>query len=99
MRIIDYSSNAKKDIRKLRSSPRFDQKLFVELLNMIADGQSLPQQYNDHKMSKVSRPEYMGCRDFHLKGNLCVIYELTDDVVYVKRVGSHQDLNLTEANL
>lgn len=97
MRTIDYSPTAKKEIKKLRGNPKFDQKLFVQLLNMIAAGEPIPPQYNDHKMSKTSRPEYMGCRDFHLKGNLCVVYNLTDDEVYVKRIGSHQDLNLTES--
>ena len=72
-------------------------KQFTDALDILARGEELPSNYADHKMSKSSRPEYMGCRDFHLKSNICVIYVLTNDEVYVKRVGSHQDLNLTES--
>lgn len=47
-------------------------------------------------MSKTSPKHYQGCRDFHYKSNICVIYRVKPDVVDMIRIGSHQDLELTE---
>lgn len=96
MRKINISTKAKKELIKLKQNKKFNIDEFNMLINMIAAGQPLPAKYYDHKLSKSSREEYLECRDFHFRPNICVVYRLLDDYVEIRRVGSHQDLRLTE---
>ena len=67
-----------------------------KILNDIASGVPLDKSYRDHSMVKTSPKHYQGCRDFHYKANICVIYKITDTIIELLRIGSHQDLGLTE---
>lgn len=67
-----------------------------ELIEKIAVGTPLDSKYRDHDLAKHSPKEYQGCREFHYKPNICVIYKRTDDLVKLLRIGPHNKLGLTE---
>ena len=96
MRSLDYKKQFSKDLKKLEKSGRVNLKELGKLIDQIASGVPLDKKYDDHPMVKTSPKHYQGCRDFHYKANICVIYRLTFDVLELIRIGSHQDLGLTE---
>ena len=66
------------------------------LILNICKGIPLDAKYRDHDLAKHSPKEYQGCREFHYKPNICVIYKRTDDLVKLLRIGPHNKLDLTE---
>lgn len=96
MRRVEVSTKFEKDLKRVRKQPRFDEPLLKKLLDSLFFGETLEQKYKDHKLAKHSRPEFQGCRDFHLTPNICVVYYIDKDVLRLVRIGSHQDLGLTE---
>jgi mRNA interferase YafQ len=95
-RRIAPTTKFEKDLKKVSKYPKFKRKEFETVINKIADGEKLDAKYGDHKLAKHSGGELQGCRDFHLVANICVVYRLTDDEVILVRIGSHQDIGLTE---
>lgn len=87
----------KKDLFKLLQQKRVKQAELDTIISNICDGVPLDKSFRDHPMVKTSPKHYQGCRDFHYKANICVVYRLTDDTVELIRIGSHQDLGLTES--
>lgn len=98
-RKISPTKKFEKDLKKVSKYPKFNRKNFETIINKIADGEKLDAKYGDHKLAKHSEGELQGCRDFHMVANICVIYRLTDTEVILVRIGSHQDIGLTESVL
>lgn len=96
MKKISTTTKFEKDLKKVSKYPKFNRKSFEAAVNAIASGERLDSRYNDHKLAKHSGGELNGCRDFHLVANICVVYRLTDSEVILVRIGSHQDIGLTE---
>ena len=94
-REITYSKEFKNNLKKLRSNKAFDANLLAQQIDDIASGKSLDITRQNHKMSKESRPEYKGTRNFHHKADIVVIYRLTDDMLYLETIGNHANLKLT----
>ena len=84
-------------MKKLEKSGKVNIKELSKILNDIAAGVPLDKKYGDHPMVKTSPKHYQGCRDFHYKANICVIYKILPTMVELIRIGSHQDLGLTES--
>lgn len=98
-RKIAPTKKFEKDLKKVSKYPKFNRKNFEAVINKIANGEKLDAKYGDHKLAKHSEGELQGCRDFHLVANICVVYRLTDADVILVRIGSHQDIGLTEGVL
>lgn len=96
MKKIELKKQFTKDFEKLSKTGKIDKKSFSSIINDIAAGKPLDQKYRDHALAKHSPKELQGCRDFHYKSNICVVYKVLDDLVQLIRIGSHQDLGLTE---
>ena len=96
MRKIELSPRFKKDLKLVGKYPNFKKYKLSDYINMVAAGESLPDNARDHKMSKHSPQEYQGTRNFHIAPDICVIYRMDDTAVYLLRIGKHNDLNLTE---
>ena len=96
MRQFDYKKQFSKDLKILVKSGKVDLDLLSSILNDIAAGKPLDKKYNDHPMVKTSPKHYQGCRDFHYKANICVIYRIAPNAIELIRIGNHSDLGLTE---
>lgn len=94
---ISPTKRFEKDLKKVSKYPKFKRKDFEAVIDKIANGEKLDAKYGDHKLAKHSDGELQGCRDFHLVANICVVYRLTDEEVILVRIGSHQDIGLTES--
>ncbi len=98
-RRIAPTKRFEKDLKKVSKYPKFNKKTFESVIDKLASGEKLDAKYGDHKLAKHSEGELNGCRDFHLVANICVVYRLTDTEVILVRIGSHQDIGLTESVL
>jgi len=60
----------------------------LKYLSRILEGSSLPNEARDHELIG----EYKGFREFHLGGDMLIIYKVVDDVLYLQRMGAHSQL-------
>lgn len=95
-RKIEVTKLYTKELAVYLKNGKVDKSELDKLINKIANGVPLEQRYKDHDLVKHSPKEYQGCRDFHYRPNICVIYKRTDDLVRLLRIGPHNKLGLTE---
>ena len=77
----------KKDVLKAKlTDDQYSKK--VQYLSLILNGKPLPSEALDHSLTG----EYKGFREFHLAGNMLIIYTVKDDVLYLQRIGTHSQL-------
>ena len=90
MRGIEQTNAYKKDLRREGRGPNLTilNSVLPEVLSDLANGIPLVPKYRDHKLTG----EWEGCRDCHLKPDLVMIYEVSDEVVILHRIGSHATL-------
>ena len=86
---IKPTSQFKKDLRTAQKRG-YDLDLLKEVINILADGESLPQKNRDHLLSG----DYSGCRECHIAPDWLRIYEISDNelYLYLTRTGTHSDL-------
>ena len=86
---IRPSTKFQKDLKKVQKRG-YDISLLTTVLNILANGESLPQKYKDHNLSG----NYKGCRECHITPDWLLIYEILDDelISYLTRTGTHSDL-------
>ena len=86
---IRPSTKFQKDLKKVQKRG-YDISLLTTVLNILANGESLPSKYKDHNLSG----NYKGCRECHITPDWLLIYEILDDelILYLTRTGTHSDL-------
>lgn len=86
---VDFTTQFKKDLKLLRKQGKDESKLH-KVVDMLANGDELPQKYRDHQLVG----EYVGCRDCHIEPDWVLIYKKKDEtlVLLLTRTGSHSDL-------
>ena len=60
----------------------------INYLSCILNDEPLPTEAKDHSLMG----EYKGFREFHLGGDMLIIYAVVDDVLYLQRIGTHSQL-------
>ena len=96
VKTLDFSTRFKKSMKKVRDYKTFKRNKYDEVIDCLVKGTPLPVIYDDHKTAKHSDKDMQGMRILHIAPNICMIYKLTDDSVYLYNIGSHQDVGLTE---
>lgn len=83
------STKFKKDL-KLALKRGYNISLLDDVVERLAQGQSLPEKYRDHSLTG----SYSGCRECHITPDWLLIYEISDKelFLYLTRTGSHSDL-------
>jgi len=87
MLTLERSKVYKKDIRKLLFSNQHYAK-YILCIGYLLDKKVLPIEANDHSLNG----KWIGYREFHISGDLLVIYTIIDEVLYLTRIGSHSEL-------
>jgi len=77
-------------IKELRNAKLSDQHFakYILYLAKLIEGKPLPEEALDHPL----KGEYKDCREFHISGDLLVIYFIVDDTLNLIRIGSHSQL-------
>ena len=61
---------------------------FINVLSLLINNESLPPNYKDHQLQgKLSK-----FREFHIGGDLLVMYAIENDVLYLLRIGTHSEI-------
>ena len=77
----------KKEYAKVKMSDTQYAK-YLKYIASILNNENLPAESRDHSLSG----EYSGFREFHIGGDLLVIYVIEDDILRLTRIGSHSQL-------
>ena len=64
--------------------------LLKNAINILARGEELPAKYKDHPL----KGNFVNCRECHITSDWLLIYEKTEDelYLYLTRTGTHSDL-------
>lgn len=76
--------------RQLKSCQKkhYNMQVFQMVLNLLAQGESLPAKYKDHSLSGG----WKGCRECHIEPDWLLIYQTTETELILVATGSHDDL-------
>lgn len=88
-RDIVWTSKFKKDYKAILKR-NLDINLLDDAIRILAHGDTLPQQYNDHSLSG----NWKGFRECHIAPDWLLIYSIEDNnlVLVLSRTGTHSDL-------
>ena len=76
-----------KDYQKIKMSD--DQyKKYIEFVYLLLNRNSLPTYARDHCLIG----NFVGFREFHVGGDLLVVYCIEDDILRLTRIGSHSQI-------
>ncbi len=86
---IVQTTKFKKDL-KLAKRRGYDLSLLGKIVDLLADGQELPEKNKDHALIG----NYGACRECHITPDWLLIYEISDNdlILYLTRTGTHSDL-------
>ena len=84
---IKYTSQFKKDYKKVQKQNKDINKLRLIIENLLSD-QRLDEKYQDHPLSG----EWKKFRECHITPDWLLIYKIEDDYLILARTGSHVDL-------
>ncbi|MGN0164095.1 MAG: type II toxin-antitoxin system YafQ family toxin [Candidatus Ornithomonoglobus sp.] len=89
MRDIVSSNRFKKDL-KLAIRRGYNISLLQEVVDKLADGQTLDVKYKDHELAGG----YNGFRECHITPDWLLIYQIKDNelVLFLSRTGTHSEL-------
>lgn len=86
---IKFTSRFKKDLKLAKKQGKDIEKLF-DIIEKIANGDSLDEQFRDHPLTG----NYKGVRECHIEPDFLLIYEKFEDILVLSlvRTGSHSNL-------
>lgn len=89
MLTIKYESSFKKDFKRIVKRG-YNIKLLENVIEMLANGETLPEKYRDHSLIG----DYKDCRECHITPDWLLIYKVDGDelILYLTRTGTHSDL-------
>jgi mRNA interferase YafQ len=77
----------KKDYQKLKMTDNQFAK-YIKFLSLLLEGKELPLEARDHDLIG----NYSDFREFHIGGDLLVVYCIEDDILRLTRIGSHSQI-------
>jgi len=75
------------DFKKLKLSDSQFQKM-IRYFHLLQDTKLLPKESRDHEL----KGNYKGFREFHLGGDMLVIYYKEENQITLARIGTHSQL-------
>ena len=84
---IEYANRFKKDFKKLKKQGKDLDKL-REIVEMLANDLEIPKKHKAHLLVG----NWAGYSELHITPDWLLIYEVTEDEVYLARSGSHSEL-------
>lgn len=86
-RLLKQTKTYLKDSKRAVLSDKHFTK-FVQYLNALSKDEVLPEESKDHALIG----NWEGYREFHLGGDVLVIYKVTDSEIILTRIGTHSQL-------
>jgi len=76
-----------KEYRKIKFTDKLYLK-YVMYVSILLKEESLPKEAKDHSL----QGNYANYREFHISGDLLVIYKIEEETLQLIRIGSHSEL-------
>lgn len=76
-----------KDLKKAQLNPTNSGKLFF-YISLLLNNEELPQEAKDHFLTGQGKDT----KEFHISGDLLVIYMIHDNILQLLRIGTHSQL-------
>jgi mRNA interferase YafQ len=76
-----------KELKNAKLNPTNSAKLFL-YISLLLNNEELPSEALDHAL----KGEYSDTREFHISGDLLVIYRVKDNTLELLRIGTHSQL-------
>jgi len=76
-----------KEYRKIKFTDKLYLKYMVYITSLLKE-KNLPQEAKDHPL----KGNYSNYREFHISGDLLLIYRIEDETLKLVRIGSHSEL-------
>ncbi|HIP47256.1 MAG TPA: type II toxin-antitoxin system YafQ family toxin [Campylobacterales bacterium] len=76
-----------KEYKKIKFTDKLYTK-YVVYISTLLQKELLPPQALDHSL----KGNYTGYREFHISGNLLVVYMIEDETLKLIRIGSHSEI-------
>jgi len=76
-----------KELKKAQFNPTNTAKLFM-YISLLLNQEELPNESQDHYLSG----EYRDTKEFHISGDLLVIYRIENETLELLRIGTHSQL-------
>ena len=77
----------RKDYQKLKMTDTQYAK-YIRAVSMLLAGETMPLEARNHSLTG----NYAGFKEFHVGGDLLVIYCIEDDILRLTRIGTHSQL-------
>jgi len=77
----------KKDYQRLAFSDSQYAK-YIKYLSLLLEGKALPPEARNHNLIG----NYSGFKEFHIGGDLLVVYCVEDDILRLTRIGTHSQI-------
>lgn len=87
MKTLRVTKQFKKDVNRLTKQRKEIQKLKV-VIDTICKGETLDPKYRDHRLIG----DYKKARECHIEPHWLLIYERFEDLIILRRSGSHAEL-------
>ena len=86
-RLIQRTKTFLKEYPKAKITDKYYTKFIVYIGKLITN-EVLPAEAKDHAL----KGDFVGFREFHISGDLLVVYYIKDDTVYLTRIGTHSQI-------
>ena len=86
-RALELTKTFRKDLDKLRFTSEHYAKYIIYLGDLL-ELKPLPPEARDHKL----KGDFSDCREFHISGDLLVIYKINNEILQLIRIGNHSEL-------
>ncbi len=90
MKVIEQTSQFKKDLKRIKNNPKRIAELGIALRHLKYNG-NVPDSYNPHRL----KGDYKDLMECHIGGEgdfLLLWFEKDEDVIKLVRVGSHNEI-------
>ncbi|WP_017817479.1 type II toxin-antitoxin system YafQ family toxin [Vibrio harveyi] len=85
---LEYSTQFKKDFKKVTKMPISDIVEVGSIISRLQRSEALDAKNVDHPLTG----NWVGFRDCHIKPDLVLIYRIFDEKLQLARIGSHSEL-------
>ena len=76
-----------KEVKKAKLNPTNTAKLFM-FISLLLNEEELPSESRDHELTG----NYKDTKEFHISGDLLVVYRMEDSTLELLRIGTHSQL-------
>lgn len=88
MRALGRTARFKRDFRREKKTDKRLEETLIRVVELLMSDEKLPDRLKDHALVGGSK----GYRDCHIKPDLVLIYQKSEEILTLVRIGSHSEI-------